>query len=84
MTSHDDVPIHSATPAGRSVRIIFPIGMLGGGITEETVSRGISLGADAIAKAGAVVILEWLDEKPKTIGDVGCAVETAEEHPTDA
>ena len=34
-------------------------------------------GADAIAKAGAVVILEWLDEKPKTIGDVGCAVETA-------
>ncbi len=34
-------------------------------------------GADAIAKAGAVVILQWLDEQPKTIGDVGCAVETA-------
>ena len=35
-------------------------------------------GADAIAKAGAVVILQWLDEQPETIGDVGCAVETAE------
>ena len=36
----------------RSVRIIFPIGMLGGGITEETVARGISLGAEAIAVDG--------------------------------
>lgn len=35
-------------------------------------------GADAVAKAGAVVILEWLAEEPKTIGDVGCAVELAE------
>jgi hypothetical protein len=35
-------------------------------------------GADAIAKAGAVVVLQWLAEQPKTIGDVGCAVETAE------
>jgi hypothetical protein len=35
-------------------------------------------GADAIAKAGAVVILEWLDERPRTAGDVGCAVESAE------
>ncbi len=36
-------------------------------------------GADAIAKAGAVVLIQWLDEIPKTVGDVGCAVETAEE-----
>src|SRR5687767_5328724 len=36
-------------------------------------------GADAIAKAGAVVLIQWLDEIPKDIGDVGCAVETAEE-----
>ena len=35
-------------------------------------------GADAIAKAGSIVILEWLDERPRTIGDVGCAVELAE------
>lgn len=34
-------------------------------------------GADSAAKAGTVVILEWLDERPKTIGDVGCAVELA-------
>jgi hypothetical protein len=36
-------------------------------------------GADAVAKAGAVVILEWLDERPKTMGDVGCAIELAED-----
>jgi hypothetical protein len=44
----------STTPDAttRSVRIIFPIGMLGGGITEETVARGIELGADAIAVDG--------------------------------
>ncbi|WP_394552526.1 acyclic terpene utilization AtuA family protein [Agromyces sp. MMS24-JH15] len=35
-----------------SVRIIFPIGMLGGGFPEETVARGIRLGADAIAVDG--------------------------------
>ncbi len=40
--------------------------------------RATQNGADSIAKAGAVVILEWLDEKPQTIGDVGCAVELAE------
>ena len=34
-------------------------------------------GADAIAKAGAVVILQWLDEQPKDIDDVACAVRTA-------
>ncbi|AYF98123.1 acyclic terpene utilization AtuA family protein [Protaetiibacter intestinalis] len=36
----------------QSVRIIFPIGMLGGGITEETLAHGIALGADAIAVDG--------------------------------
>jgi len=45
MTSHDDV-------TNDTVRIIFPIGMLGGGIIEETVARGIALGADAIAVDG--------------------------------
>ncbi|CAN5342515.1 acyclic terpene utilization AtuA family protein [soil metagenome] len=32
-----------------AVRIIFPIGMLGGWFPEETVARGIEMGADAIA-----------------------------------
>lgn len=35
-------------------------------------------GADAVAKAGAIVVLEWLDEQPRTAGDVGCAVELSE------
>lgn len=50
MTSPDAEDSGEGRP--RSVRIIFPIGMLGGGITEETVARGISLGADAIAVDG--------------------------------
>jgi hypothetical protein len=41
--------------------------------------RATQNGADSIAKAGSVVILEWLDEQPTTIGDVGCAVELAED-----
>lgn len=32
-------------------------------------------GADSTSKAGAVVILQWLDGEPKTAGDVRCAVE---------
>lgn len=52
MTSHNDVPTAAADAARRSVRIIFPIGMLGGGITAETVAHGITLGADAIAVDG--------------------------------
>jgi hypothetical protein len=40
--------------------------------------RSTQNGADAISKAGAIVVLEWLDEQPKVIGDVGCAVELAE------
>lgn len=39
--------------------------------------RSTQNGADAVAKAGTVVILEWLDGQPKTTGDVGCAVELA-------
>lgn len=35
--------------SGNTVRIIFPIGMLGGWFPEETVTRGIAMGADAIA-----------------------------------
>lgn len=38
-------------------------------------------GADSVAKAGAVVILEWLGGETKTMGDVGCATErSATEH----
>lgn len=39
-------------------------------------------GADSAAKAGAVVLLQWLGgESTKTMGDVGCAVErAAQEH----
>ena len=44
--AHDDVA------ARNSVRIIFPIGMLGGWFPEETVARGIEMGADAIAVDG--------------------------------
>ncbi|MCP1121794.1 hypothetical protein IECKMCGE_28305, partial [Robbsia andropogonis] len=46
MTAHDDVA------ARASVRIIFPIGMLGGWFPEETLARGIEMGADAIAVDG--------------------------------
>lgn len=46
MTTHD------GATARRTVRIIFPIGMLGGWYPEETVARGIQLGADAIAIDG--------------------------------
>lgn len=36
-------------------------------------------GADSVAKAGTVVILEWLGgESTNTVGDVGCAIELAE------
>ena len=52
MTSHNDVTEKLRARERDSIRIIFPIGMLGGGITEETVARGISLGADAIAVDG--------------------------------
>jgi hypothetical protein len=34
-------------------------------------------GADSVAKAGATVLLRWLDGEPMTLGDVGCAVEQA-------
>jgi hypothetical protein len=34
------------------VRILVPVGMLGGGFPPETIDRGISLGADAIAIDG--------------------------------
>ncbi|MWB98547.1 acyclic terpene utilization AtuA family protein [Agromyces seonyuensis] len=40
------------SPKRDSIRIVFPIGMLGGGFPEETVARGIRLGADAIAVDG--------------------------------
>ncbi|WP_137845018.1 acyclic terpene utilization AtuA family protein [Microbacterium sp. 2FI] len=52
MTSHDDVEDAAAARRPGSVRIIFPIGMLGGGVIADTVARGIALGADAIAVDG--------------------------------
>ena len=48
MNAHDDV----AGARSGSVRIIFPIGMLGGWFPEETLARGIAMGADAIAVDG--------------------------------
>jgi hypothetical protein len=36
----------------RGVRVLVPVGMLGGGFPDDTVTRGISLGADAIAVDG--------------------------------
>jgi len=36
----------------RSISVIFPTGMLGGGFPAETIERGIELGADAIAVDG--------------------------------
>jgi hypothetical protein len=41
------VPVRPATE--QSVGVIFPTGMLGAGFTEESVKRGIALGATAIA-----------------------------------
>lgn len=52
MTSHDDVTNVTLPRRPGAVRIIFPIGMIGGGIPVETVARGIALGADAIAVDG--------------------------------
>lgn len=52
MTSHDDVYTTPPSAPTKSVRIIFPIGMLGGGIVESAVRRGIASGADAIAIDG--------------------------------
>lgn len=34
------------------IRVLFPVGMLGGGFPPETVTRGIELGADIIAVDG--------------------------------
>ncbi|MFD2416566.1 acyclic terpene utilization AtuA family protein [Amycolatopsis pigmentata] len=45
---HDTTPIAQPT-TGQPIRIIFPVGMLGAGFPPDTVSRGIALGADAIA-----------------------------------
>ena len=42
----------SGTPDLDSVRIIVPVGMLGGGFPAETITRGITLGAHAIVVDG--------------------------------
>lgn len=40
------------TPTTNPVRVLVPVGMLGGGFPPETVTRGIELGADIIAVDG--------------------------------
>lgn len=45
----------SSSPSGSSstiVRVLVPVGMLGGGFPAETITRGIALGADIIAIDG--------------------------------
>src|ERR1700746_2703949 len=44
------MPDQSGSPD--SVGILVPTGMLGGGFSPETITRGISLGADVIAVDG--------------------------------
>jgi hypothetical protein len=41
-----------APTAARQVRVLVPVGMLGGGFPAETVARGIAMGADVIAVDG--------------------------------
>ena len=60
------------------ITLIAMVGLVVDGGYAWGRQRTTQNGADAIAKAGAIVILEWLDEKPQTSGDVGCAVEMAE------
>lgn len=42
----------SAGPSSTPVRVLVPVGMLGGGFPAETITRGIGLGADIIAIDG--------------------------------
>lgn len=65
--------------AGGLIVLIAMVGLVIDGGYAWGRQRSTQNGADAVAKAGSVVILEWLDEQPKTIGDVGCAVELAED-----
>jgi acyclic terpene utilization AtuA family protein len=41
--------IGSPSEEGESVRVLVPVGMLGGGFPPDTIERGIDLGADVIA-----------------------------------
>lgn len=47
-----NTPTSSPEDHGESVRVLVPVGMLGGGFPAETVTRGIELGADVIAIDG--------------------------------
>jgi len=60
------------------VALIAMVGLVIDGGYAWGRQRTTANGADAIAKAGTVVVLEWLAEESKTIGDVGCAVDLAE------
>ena len=42
-----------------TLRVIVPVGMLGGGFPVETINRGITLGADAIGDYELDVRSAW-------------------------
>ena len=42
----------AAAPGPPAVRVLMPVGMLGGGFSAATITRGIDLGADVIAVDG--------------------------------
>ena len=53
---------HSAAtgmPDLGTLRVIVPVGMLGGGFPVETINRGITLGADAIGDYELDVRSAW-------------------------
>lgn len=64
-----------AIVAGGMFVIIAMVGLVIDGGYAWGRQRETQNGADSTAKAGAVVILQWLDGETKTAGDVGCAVE---------
>lgn len=61
--------------AGGLLAMIAMVGLVIDGGHAWGRQRQTQNGADAIAKAGATQILEWLDGATVTGGDVGCAVE---------
>ena len=51
-TSSRTLPHATSAPDTEPVRVIFPVGMLGGGFPAATIERGLTLGAHAIAVDG--------------------------------
>ena len=50
--AHATTSATTSAPDAEPVRIIFPVGMLGGGFPSATITRGLALGAHAIAVDG--------------------------------